>query len=111
LVHPPVDVRSDWKIIKVFGNLFNINLPFFDLNQIGYNLNTLSPLHSLKFKELNTLNLDLSKTNYIYKIWNNFFSIPNYNYYTKDSISRSSKIMLDCSNKFLTKKSNYKKFI
>ena len=44
ILYPPVNVRSDWKIIKMVGNIFELKLPYLKLNDINLRILEVSPI-------------------------------------------------------------------
>lgn len=111
--YPPINSRSDWKIIRMLSIIFQNDIKFKNITEIHNYLNQLSPniIKSLtKYKNDTKYKIQFS----FYKNQNKKIIVENtpfrfsiFNYYNSNSIERASKIMNNCSNTIKKKYNNF----
>ena len=123
VTNPPVNARTDWKILQMFSLLLESNFKnkikiknnFNNIDDVHYKLNSLTPqvLESISNYELNksqNLNYKRSKFSKITGQYaNTIFKPLIFDYYKTNSVDKNSKVMTECSNSITTKKNNFNK--
>ena len=121
VINAPINTREDWKILKMFSNLFkkfqsesiNKTLTLGSIDDLHSRLNELSPnimnnvSNYKNFQKINiefTKNLNLTSVN----LNMNLKSFIN-DFYQMTSIEKNSKIMNSCSKTINIKKNNFLK--
>ncbi len=113
ILAPPVNVRSDWKITKLFSLILKLNTKLENIDDIHSRLNELSPniMNSIsQYNDLKSQNLNIElKNGYNKIIENNNMPFKSFisNYYQITSVEKNSKTMQQCFDLVNTKKNNF----
>ncbi|KAJ3222832.1 hypothetical protein HK099_001849 [Clydaea vesicula] len=115
-VSPPGVARDDWKIIRALSEVFNVKLPYDDLQSIRKRMGELSPTlvqyDNVEKNTFTTLGLQqLSENNGVIDTNARLIDSSVKDYYLTDPISRSSSTMAKCSQVFFHKKESLKESI
>ncbi len=94
---PPGDAREDWLIIKNLSEYIGHTLPYDNLNDVRKKLESIGP----QFRNINkVIKNKWSSINYKINLNDTPLALRKFNFYMTDPISRSSKIMADCTKAF-----------
>jgi NADH-quinone oxidoreductase chain G len=105
----PGDSREDWKILRALSEILNIPLSYNSLDELRLKIIEINPIYNhvdILLNNNNSHNHNLFHKSGELSIERNPFQPIINNFYMTDSITRSSKIMLDCSKAF-NSNSNY----
>lgn len=112
-ISPQKNTRLDWKITRMLSIFFNNDIKYNNIKEIHNRLNQLTPNITKSISKFKTdtkykINFEKIKNNKKYMFLdNNPFIFQTPNYYLTNSVERSSKIMLECSNILEKKKNNF----
>ena len=99
--NPPGEAKEDWKIIVALAKKFNKKFNYFNIDDVR---NRLRKVNSRVFSSLNKdIRNNFMKFGKKGKISDIPFDLSVSNFYSNDVISKSSKIMQQCSNQICNK--------
>ena len=99
--NPPGFAKEDWKIIAVLGKKLSNNFNYYNINDVRKRLiKENSKIFKNKNNYINNLYFNFGKKG---KILNQGFTVAINDFYLTDPISKSSKIMNNCSREFKEK--------
>lgn len=110
---PQKSTRLDWKIIRMISIFLDNDIKYKNIQEIHNRLNQLTPnvtksISKYKITAKYKITFEKVKNNKKYMFLdNNPFIFQTPNYYLTNSVERSSKIMLECSNILEKKKNNF----